>query len=149
MVPGSHLQGRVDVKALSACNGGSDRLPVAVPIICKPGDVYIQNRLPLHGAFPNVSSEPRITLQFGFNRRSSVLGVRTKGYGGAFKVYDEQYIDERSRMIMLAINARRLRYPHETPYTYRPYVGREQECEWSEESKSSSYGKYWQKDIVI
>lgn len=149
VLPGSHFQGRVDVKALAARNGGSDRLPGAVPVICKPGDVYIQNRLPLHGAFPNVSPEPRITLQLGFNRRSSVLGVRTKGYGGRLKVYDEQFIEERSRMIPLAIDARRRRYPLETPYAYQPFAGREHECRWSEELKSSSYGKYWQKDIVI
>merc|ERR1711924_527132 len=53
MVPGSHKGGRKDTKELVRRNGGSDMLPAAVPILCEPGDVYIQNRLPLHGAFPN------------------------------------------------------------------------------------------------
>jgi hypothetical protein len=78
--------GRIDVAALAAEHGCGDMLPGAVPILCKPGDVYIQSRQALHGAFPNTSSDPRVTLQFGFHRRSSVLGVRSTGYGGKQKV---------------------------------------------------------------
>lgn len=149
IVPGSHHGGRPDVNAIATSGGAGDMLPGAVPIICNPGDVYLQNRLPLHGAFPNVSPEPRCTIQFGFHRRASVLGLRTQGYGGTLKVYDEDYIRERSKMIMLAIDARRQRYPHEVPYVYAPLLDSEEECRWSEELKESGYWHYWEKDIVI
>eukprot|EP00747_Dinoflagellata_sp_TGD_P069569 gnl/TRDRNA2_/TRDRNA2_156186_c0_seq1.p1 gnl/TRDRNA2_/TRDRNA2_156186_c0~~gnl/TRDRNA2_/TRDRNA2_156186_c0_seq1.p1 ORF type:complete len:423 (-),score=53.71 gnl/TRDRNA2_/TRDRNA2_156186_c0_seq1:32-1279(-) len=149
MIPGSAQCGRVDVKAMSVSAGGSDRLPGAVPIICKPGDVYIQNRLGLHCAFANTSREPRVTVQFGFNRRASVLGVRTKGYGGPMVDYDEAYIRERSKMIALAIDARRQKYPHEKPYVYLPFLGQEDEYRWHKRIKEDSYGQYWTKDIVI
>jgi hypothetical protein len=45
IVPGSHVHGRADIKAMSAAAGGTDRLEGAVPILCKPGDVYLQNRM--------------------------------------------------------------------------------------------------------
>lgn len=150
MVPGSQHGGRADIKALFELAGNSDRLTNAVPIICEPGDVYIQNRMALHGAFPNRSPEPRATLQFGFNRRTSVLGVCTKGYsGGAERTYDEAYIQKRSQMIGLAIDARRQRFPHEVPYRYQPLQGLEDRCRWSERLKEDAYGEYWQNDIVI
>merc|ERR1712205_229510 len=93
--------------------------------------------------------QPRRTIQFGFPRRASVLGVRTQGYGGSLKLYDADYIRERSKMIALAIDARRRRFPHETPYVYAPLLGSEEECRWSEELKESGYWRYWEKDIVI
>ena len=40
VVPGSHLMGKVDIKAMVAA-AGSDRLPDAVPLVCAPGDVAI------------------------------------------------------------------------------------------------------------
>merc|ERR1712032_649359 len=103
----------------------------AVPILCKPGDVFIHNRLPLHGAFANTSPHPRCTLQFGFHRRSSVLGVETltNPYIAVGQLpspknrkvrYDEDYIDRRCQLIMTAIDARRQKYPQEAPYVYAP-----------------------------
>lgn len=65
------------------------------------------------------------------------------------KVYDEEFIHARSRMIQLAIDARRQRYPHETPYVYEPFRGREEECRWSASLKEDYYGSYWDKDIAI
>lgn len=59
------------------------RLLGAVPVVCGPGDVYIQNRMVLHCAFANQSAAPRMTIQWGFNRREAVLGKTTMGYGGA------------------------------------------------------------------
>ena len=41
VIPGSHKQGKLDIKGMIAANGGSDRLPEAVPMVCKPGDVVI------------------------------------------------------------------------------------------------------------
>jgi hypothetical protein len=43
VLPGSHVQGKVDIKAM-VDEVGSDRLPDAVPVICAPGDVAICNR---------------------------------------------------------------------------------------------------------
>merc|ERR1712096_203756 len=138
MLPGSPKMGRVDVKALSAKSGGSDRLEGAVPVLCEPGDVYIQSRLGLHCAFPNQTAELRATLQWGFFPKASVLGKHTAqaasmqlgklggGQKPPMKVYDEAFIEKRSRMVQLAIDARRQRYPLEAPYVYRPFKGREE-----------------------
>ena len=65
---------------------GSDRLPDAVPLICAPGDVAMCNRQALHCSFANTSDEVRVTVNFGFHRRKSILGVeraamrRTRSY---------------------------------------------------------------------
>ena len=128
MLPGSASMGRVDINALAAAGGDGDRLPGAVPILCKPGDCFVQNRLALHGSFPNVGSQ-RCTLQFGFHKRASVLGLRTQGTQtkGRFRTYDSDYIERRSKLIALAIDARRQRWPDEKQYVYRPLAGREDE----------------------
>ena len=78
VVPGTHKLGKVDIKAMAAA-AGSDRLPDAVPMICAPGDVAMCNRQALHGSFANTSEDWRVTLNFGFHRRSSVLGVQGGG----------------------------------------------------------------------
>lgn len=151
VLPGTNHHGRADIKALAAASG-SDRLEGAVPIICKPGDVYIQSRTALHGAFPNSSPEKRCTVQFGFNKRSTVLGLETAAYdhlGKSMKVYDNDYIHERARMIQLGIDARKQKYPNEKSYVYQPYVGREEEARWSPKMKENQYGQYWMKDIVV
>ena len=78
ILPGSHKVGKLDIKAL-VNKAGIERLEGAVPIVCNPGDVVICNRQLLHGSFPNCGLEPRLTVNFGFHRRSSVLGVRGGG----------------------------------------------------------------------
>lgn len=140
------------MKALSARSGGTDRLVGAVPILYKPGDIFIHNRLALHGAFPNTSPLPRATLIMGFHRRASVLGKSVPGgfVPGETKTYDAAYIDVRSRMIQLAIDARRQRFPEEKPYSYLPYRGREDEYRWSEEWRQDrEFMNYPQKNIII
>jgi hypothetical protein len=124
VVPGSHRSGRADIAALVRA-AGSERLPDAVPLICAPGDVAITNRQAIHGSFANVSPEPRVTINFGFHRRRSVLGVRTGGVHNPVSTYDEAYIRSRSRVIPLAIDARRQRFPDETPFVYGPFAGEE------------------------
>lgn len=154
VLPGSH-KGRLDIKALSAKSGGTDRLEGAVPILCEPGDVYIQNRLSLHCAFPNTSPEKRCTLTFGFQRRGSVLGKRirqTARQDEAPVVYDAEFIHERSKQIQLAIDARRQRYPMEKPYVYLPFQGFEDECRWNEhlkEDPKSPLANFWKRDLGI
>jgi ectoine hydroxylase-related dioxygenase (phytanoyl-CoA dioxygenase family) len=106
-----------------------------VPLICAAGDVVICNRQAIHGSFANTSEDVRVTINFGFHRRKSVLGVVSGGVHNPVAVYDEQRIRERSRLIMYAIDARRQRFPHETPYRYQPFAGQEDSYRWRPDEK--------------
>lgn len=122
VVPGSHKLGKVDIKAMVA-EAGTERLPGAVPIVCKPGDVAITNRQAVHGSFANTSADWRVTLNFGFHRRRSVLGVQGGGVHNAAAIYDDDRIRERAAMIGYGIDARKQRFPAERPYEYKPHQG--------------------------
>jgi ectoine hydroxylase-related dioxygenase (phytanoyl-CoA dioxygenase family) len=122
IVPGSHKLGKADIKAMVAA-AGSERLPDAVPMICRPGDVGITNRQAVHGSFANTSRDWRVTVNFGFHRRKSVLGVKGGGVHNAAAVYDDERIRQRARVVGYAIDARRRRFPDETPYAYAPHAG--------------------------
>lgn len=130
VVPGSHRLGRVDIKACVDA-AGSDRLPNAVPLICAPGDVAICNRQAVHGSFANTSPDPRVTYNFGFHRRASVLGASGGGIHNAVVTYDAERIDRRSGVLALAIAARAAHRPEETPYDYAPYRDRQQSIRYS------------------
>ncbi|MGI9524260.1 MAG: phytanoyl-CoA dioxygenase family protein [Hyphomicrobiaceae bacterium] len=132
VVPGSHRNGKADIKSMVAA-AGSDRLPDAVPLVCEPGDVAITNRQTVHGSFANTSSQMRVTFNIGFHRRSSVLNVEGGGVHNDVSVYDADYIRERSRLIMYAIDARRQRYPSETSYDYAPLHDAADVYRWSSE----------------
>ncbi len=136
VVPGSHKRGKLDIKALVEA-AGSDRLPAAVPMIADPGDVIICNRQTLHGSFANTSARPRVTVNFGFHRRASVLGVTAGGVHNARATYDDTRIHARSRVIGLAIDARRQRFPHETSFVYQPFVGRADDYPWNDAARAS------------
>jgi len=129
VVPGSHKTGKIDIKALVAA-AGSERLPEAVPLICAPGDVAITNRQALHGSFANTSAQWRVTVNFGFHRRCSVLDVEGGGLHNARGVYDAERIAKRARMIGYAIDARAQRFPDETPYAYKPLVEAGKRYHW-------------------
>lgn len=129
VIPGSHKLRKVDIKAMVVA-AGSERLADAVPIICKPGDVAITNRQAVHGSFANTSRDWRVTLNFGFHRRSSVLGVKGGGVHNAPAVYDEDRIRQRARVIGYAIDARRRRFPAEVPFVYRPHVMTGESYRW-------------------
>lgn len=119
VVPGSHKSGKIDIKKL-VDDEGTDRLSDAVPMLCKAGDVAICNRQALHGSFANTSTKRRISIVFGFHRRDSVLNVEA-GFGNREKtIYDETRIHRRSRIISLAIDARRKKFPHEKAFSYQP-----------------------------
>ncbi len=122
VVPGSHRVGKADIRAMVR-RAGSDRLPDAVPIICAPGDVAISNRQAVHGSFANTSRDWRVTLNFGFHRRTSVLGVTAGGLHNAAATYDAERIHDRARVIGYGIDARRRRFPAEAPYDYAPQRG--------------------------
>jgi hypothetical protein len=113
---------------------GSERLPDAVPIVCAPGDVAITNRQTVHGSFANTSKDWRVTLNFGFHRRRSVLGVQGGGVHNAIAVYDAERIATRARMIGYGIDARRRRFPDETPFAYAPHTG--ETFRWDEQARA-------------
>ncbi|SJZ38738.1 Phytanoyl-CoA dioxygenase (PhyH) [Enhydrobacter aerosaccus] len=135
VVPGSHKLGRIDIKAKVAA-AGSERLPDAVPIIAAPGDVAITNRQSLHGSFANTSKDWRVTVNFGFHRRGSVLGVKAGGVHNKEAVYDADRIRERARLIGYAIDARRQRFPGETPYVYKPHLDEGLTYRWDTAAKA-------------
>jgi len=135
VVPGSHKQGKVDIASLVA-KAGSERLTDAVPIIARPGDVAITNRQALHGSFANTSKDWRVTVNFGFHRRKSVLGVKGGGVHNAAAVYDAERIRERARLIGYGIDARRQRFPDEKPYVYKPHADEGLSYRWDEKAKA-------------
>ena len=139
VVPGSH-HARADIRAW--CDAaGSDRLPDAVPMLCNPGDVGITNRQAVHGSFANTSDEWRVTINFGFHPRASVVGARGNGIharGSEKIIYDEARVQERSRVLGYALEARRQRFPDEPSYTYGPHEG--QTFVWDDAARESIRG---------
>ncbi len=133
VVPGSHKQGRVDIRSLIA-QAGSERISDAVPLICNAGDVVICNRQIVHGSFANTGFERRITVNSGFHRRSSVLNVMGAGIHSEAVVYDKEFIKERSKVIGYAIEARKQRFANETPYCYKPHFDAGEKFEWGPHS---------------
>jgi ectoine hydroxylase-related dioxygenase (phytanoyl-CoA dioxygenase family) len=136
VVPGSHRPGKADIKAMVDA-AGCDRLPDAVPLICAAGDVAICNRQAIHGSFANTSDDVRVTVNFGFHRRASVLGVESGGVHNAVAVYDDARIRERSRLIAYAIDARKQRFPDETPFRYAPLADEQALYRWTPEARAA------------
>lgn len=149
VMPGTHKQGRVDIKRLVA-ESGSEQLRGAIPLICAPGDVTIVNRQTLHGSFANSSPDLRISITFGFHRRKSVLGQHT-----ALSVkeegvhYDAQRIDKRAAVVAVAINARHQYFPQEQPFVYQPFVGREDSVRFSDDTFNKVIRNYNLYDLAI
>ena len=93
----------------------------------------------------------------GFHKRASAIGSKTTNVH-AFKrpgkvkdvEYSEEYVLRRTRMIPLAIDARRQRYPDEVPYEYLgTYIGG---GAWNEEARAEicrEGDEYWQRDITL
>ncbi len=149
VVPGTHKLGRIDIKRRVADNGGSEQLPGAVPLTCAAGDVTMVNRQMLHGSFANTSEDLRISITFGFHRRTSVLGQ-----SGALSVdtsdhYDEARIHERAAVIAVAIDARAQHFPQETPFHYQPFDGQEDDYRFGEETFERVIRDYYMKDLAI
>ena len=147
IVPGSHKLNTVDIAAMAE-EAGTQRLPEAVPMICAPGDVGITNRQAVHGSFANTSEDWRVTINFGFHRRKSVLNVHGGGIHNAPGVYDSERIRKRSEMIGHAIAARRQRFPDETPFEYQPHKQSGETFEWSSD-KLASLKDYNLSDLSI
>jgi len=58
-------------------------------------------------------------------------------------------IEARTRILQLAIDARRQRFPQEKSYVYRPLAGREDENRWNEKSRATVLKNYNQLDMFI
>lgn len=60
----------------------------------------------------------------------------------------EEHATKSSRRIALAIEARKQRYPQETPYIYQPLVG--EDIRWDEKTreafKAQDGNEYWRHD---
>jgi ectoine hydroxylase-related dioxygenase (phytanoyl-CoA dioxygenase family) len=134
VVPGTHKVGKIDIKKIVA-ETGSERIDGAVPIVCNPGDVVICNRQLLHGSFPNCGFEPRVTVNFGFHKKSSVIGTQGGGIHSEAQVFDEEIIERRSRSIGYAIEARKQKYPNEDPYKYYPFEQSGKSFVWNDNSR--------------
>jgi hypothetical protein len=148
VLPGSHKRGKADIKKMvAAC--GSDRLPDAVPMLCDAGDTIVTNRQLVHGSFANSSPDRRITLNEGFFPRKRVLGVTARRLQGALETYDIARIEARTRIIQIAVDARRQRFPQEKPYVYRPLAGREDDNRWNESTRDNVLKNYNQIDMFI
>jgi hypothetical protein len=145
-VPGSHRHGKLDIHKVVAAAGGN-LLPDAVPFIARPGDVAISNRQILHGSFPNTSRDLRVSLNFGFHRRQSVIGVRGKGMQNDI-IYDAEFVRKRSEMIGYGISARRQRFPDEARFVYRPHSRNGEEFQWSDAARSE-IDAYYLRDLNI
>ena len=88
------------------------------------------------GRLPTPVADWRVTLNFGFHRRRSVLGVMGGGVHNAAAVYDAERIRERARMIGYGIDARRQRFPAETPFVYAPHARAGETYRWDAAAKA-------------
>ena len=148
VLPGSHRRGKADIKRMVA-ECGSDRIDGAVPMLCDAGDTIVTNRQMVHGSFANSSPDRRITLNEGFFPRNRVLNVTTRRLNGKIETYDQARIDARARILQIAIDARRQRFPQERAYVYRPLAGHEDENRWTEATRSAVLKNYNQLDMFI
>jgi ectoine hydroxylase-related dioxygenase (phytanoyl-CoA dioxygenase family) len=150
VVPGSHKRGHADIRRMVSENGGSDRLPDALPLICAAGDVTMVNRQTVHGSFANTSPDMRVSITFGFHRRRSVLGAKA-ALSMAFQnvTYDEARIARRASVIAVAIEARRRYYPQEQAFTYQPFAGHEAQFRHSEAELPAVLHDYNLDDLAI
>lgn len=148
VMPGTHKQGRINIREEVARNG-SERLPGAVPLTCNPGDVTIVNRQMLHCSFANITKDPRISMTFGFHRRKSVLGQRGALSQQAEVVYDEARIRRRSGVVAMAIDARRQARPDETPFRYQPFEGEDHDYRYDPATFDERIRNYFFDDLSI
>lgn len=146
VLPGSHRQRRVDIPHLVR-EAGSERIEGAVPLLCAGGDTCMVNRQMVHGSFANSSPDRRVTLNAGFFPRKRVLNVTTTHLDGRPATYDAAQIHERSRMIAIAIDARRQRYPDERAYEYRPLAASPER--WDDDARVSLVRDYNVRDMYI
>ena len=106
------------------------------------------NRQALHGSFANTSKDWRVTVNFGFHRRRSVLGVTAGGIHNKAATYDAERIKQRARLIGYAIDARHQHYPEEQRFIYRPHAEAGIDYSWDESVRPRLRG-YNKLDIFV
>ena len=148
VLPGSHKLGKVDIRKIVAENG-SEYLADAVPLYAKAGDVTIVNRQMVHGSYVNTSPDLRVSLTIGFHKRKSVIGQAGSLNEASDAIYDEQRIDDRSRVIAVAIDARSQFYPNQEVFNYLPMSGREDLLRFNPENWHKIIKNYNLKDLAI
>jgi len=148
ILPGSHKRGRIDIRGMVAA-AGSDRIDGAVPLLCNSGDAFMLNRQVVHGSFANTSAERRVTLNAGFFPRKRVMDITVEHLDGRVVTFDEAHIHERSRMIAIGIDARRQRFPDETPYCYAPLAEQENKNRWNETTRETVVKNYNLRDMYV
>ena len=104
-------------------------------VLSNPGDAVICNRQLLHGSFPSCGYEKRVTVNFGFHKRSSVLGVKGGGVHSEAQVFDDKIIERRSKSIGYAIEARKAKYKDEDPYEYKPFTDSHKTYIWDNQAR--------------
>jgi hypothetical protein len=154
VVPGSHREGRIDIPTRVAANGGSTRLPDAVPMLCEPGDIAICNRQCLHASFANASLDRRATFVWGFFRNDAVLDIEVDmpatrpGEAPGRRRYTADTIRKRCEIVQLAIDARKQHRPEEEPFRYAPFV-EERDPKPKIESKKAALRHYGRETIFV
>jgi hypothetical protein len=146
-LPGSHKTGRQDIVGLTK-NAGSVRLPEAVPMICKAGDVLLTNRQILHASFPNTSKDPRLSFVFSYHRRGAVLDVHTRTAFGDPVTYDAARVQKKCEIIGYSIVARQKRFPGQTSYVYRPHAESGEHYSW-EAAGPGTIKNYHTRDLFL
>ena len=147
-IPESHKRGKANIRQLVK-EAGSDRIGTAVPMLCKAGDAVVMNRQIVHGSFANTSAERRVTLNAGFFARNRVQNMTVTHLDGRVVTFDDEHIHERSRMIQIGIDARRQRFPDETPFHYAPLADELEENRWNEETRQAIVKDYNLRDMYI
>ena len=66
-----------------------------------------------------------------------MLNVETRDFSNVTTTYDDALIRRRSRLIGWAIDARRQRFPNETPYVYQPFASAGQKFRWNEKARAA------------
>jgi hypothetical protein len=148
ILPASHKLHRVDIEQM-VIEAGSERIRGAIPLLGAAGDTFILNRQMVHGSFANSSPDRRVTLNMGFFPRSRVQDVTATHLDGRVITFTSEQIHERARMIAIGIDARRQRFPKETPYRYQPLVGEEGHNIWNEETRMNVVKNYNLRDMYI
>ena len=124
VLPGSHRLGKADIKKLvprAARTGSRARCRCCAPPATRSSPTASCCTAPSPTARPTGTSPSTRLLPAGG------LGVTTRRLTGTVETYDLARIEARTRILQLAIDARRQRFPQETSYVYRPLAGREDE----------------------
>ena len=129
----------------------------------------------MHGSpqfpFPDDKAPTRrVTLIFSFHQRASAVGVtarnghasmngshrQTRPFEGGLReegydFYTRDYVSRRARVIPLAVNARRQRYPDEpAPFVYRgEWIGDSACTEAARAELATEGAEYWLRNVSL